>query len=183
MPSMSNASSFTCALRFSSSRMRSRTYSLTLLKRPEPTWRSTYSLSCSGREMFIVCIQAPSATCLTISWMADNGKYCHRFWTRRPRMEYVTLRLAGEFPKNLTEHTEDDGDVAGGDFQAADEAAHLFVGGCGGDGVDVAALAQRFEETQSDLLGLAGGGGADLAGAGGGCLGVAGHLVEAERDR
>src|ERR1035441_1477800 len=126
MPSMSNASSFTCALRFSSSRMRSRTYSLTLLKRPEPTWRSTYSLSCSGREMFIVCIQAPSVSFLTIAWMARNGKYCHHGNRSRPR-GLPRSWLGLELPQNLTEHTEDDGDVAGGDFQAADEAAHLFV--------------------------------------------------------
>ena len=69
-----------------------------------------------------------------------------------------------------------------GDFEAADQAADFFVGGGGGDGIDVAALVEGLEQAGGDLFDLAGAGGADLFGARGGRLGIARQLVEAERD-
>src|ERR1035441_4754150 len=88
-----------------------------------------------------------------------------------------------EFPEYLAQHAEDHGDVAGWDFQAADEAAHFFVGGSSGNGVYVAASVQRLEQPRRDLFGFGRGGGADLARPGRSGLGIARHLVEAKGDR
>src|ERR1039457_1506105 len=98
-------------------------------------------------------------------------------------LTFLLSWLSLELPQNLPQHPQYHGDVASGDFQAADQAAHFFVGGGGGDGGHIAAFVQHLQETQGDLFGFSRGGGADLAGAGSGGFGIARQLVEAKGDR
>lgn len=90
--------------------------------------------------------------------------------------------LRAQLPQNLAEHSEQDRGVAAGDLQAADQAAHFLFCGGGGEGVDVAAVAERIEQQDGDLFGLSGGGGFDFAGKRLGGFRVASQLVEAQRD-
>src|SRR5947207_7185836 len=81
-----------------------------------------------------------------------------------------------QLPQNLAEHSQQNRNVASGDIQTEHEAADFFFGGCGGYGVDVAALAERLQKLGGDLLVLRGIGASDLFRVGAGGLRVARQL-------
>ena len=93
------------------------------------------------------------------------------------------------FPEDLTEDAEEEIGVRGGETEAADEAADLFVGGgggatlgdAGGKRFEIAAGAEGVEQRRGDALEIGGGGGGAFLwwrhGAG-----IASEFVEADGD-